>query len=135
MSSIALDFRGGQRKSLNHRRSMIRSTAQNARDSHVNHLIRRQMTPSMINLYNLKKILEMYTAMGITKELRDIWSKEMAEMEDVRYLNMEHPLCSLRLHFVERLALFHWVKLVQSFAWQIVQDIGWSYSIRFVMRL
>ena len=53
------------------------------------------MTPGLINVYALKKVLEAYSGMNITKDLREAWSREMQEMETVRYLSMDHLAIAL----------------------------------------
>jgi hypothetical protein len=94
--SAPLDFQSTHRRNLNRGRTPIRSTAVNARNQHAYiNTTKRQMTPVLAKIYGLKKSLEMYTGAGITKELREIWSKEMSEMEQINYVNVDHLAIAL----------------------------------------
>jgi hypothetical protein len=83
-----------QRRNTNHGRVPIRSGNQ-WHSSHTKYLPRRQMTPDLINAYGLKKVLEAYSGMNITKDLRESWSKEMQEIDSIRYLSMDHLAVAL----------------------------------------
>jgi hypothetical protein len=94
--STPLDFNSTQRRSLNRGRTPIRSTASNTRNQHAHiNSTKRQMTPILAKIYGLKKALEMYTGTGITKELREIWAREMSEMDQIQYVNMDHLAIAL----------------------------------------
>jgi hypothetical protein len=94
--SAPLDFHSTQRRNLNRGRTPIRSTAFNTRNQHAHiNATKRQMTPVLAKTYALKKALEVYTAAGVTKELREIWAREMAEMDQIQYVNMDHLAVAL----------------------------------------
>jgi hypothetical protein len=97
---MSLDFRNVPRRNTNRSHLPIRSTSGSTSvrqwySSHASHLTKRQMTPGLINVYALKKVLEAYSGMNITKDLREAWSREMQEMETVRYLSMDHLAIAL----------------------------------------
>lgn len=100
MAEMSLDFRNAQRRNPHRGHLPIRSTRWSASgrqwySSYASDLTKRQMTPGVINVYALKKVLEAYSGMNIDTELREAWSKEMQEMSAVRYLSMDHLAIAL----------------------------------------